>query len=371
MVSDIAYAELGLAPGATGPEVKAAWRRLASQWHPDRNPSAAAAGRMQRINQAFEALRDAADPADHRADTDAATKTGPSAGAAAGPAAPPRPAPTPEPAADSAPPGTPRRTLRRKVKLSLEEAALGCIRVLRGKERETCADCRGSGQHSPAPACPACTGTGHCRQAGWYGLFSRLIDCTDCQASGLLHPACASCGGAGQRDSAGYRVTVRLPPGVRNGDELHVDGRRMRPGQSPGDLLIRVELQAHPFFQLDAAGHLHCELPVNGFAWAAGRSVMVPTLAGLQRLALVRDQLDYTLPGQGFPLGRRGPPGDLRLRIVPSFPKAWSTDQQILLDQLIVATAADRPGADPRLQAWQQTLQAWERSHPHAPANAG
>ncbi len=362
MVSDIAYAELGLAPGASEPEVKAAWRRLASQWHPDRNPSAAAAGRMQRINQAWEALRHAGFPSSLGDRAPGA----PSAARGAGPATPPRA----EPAAEAAPPGPPRRTIRRKVRLSLEEAALGCTRVLRGRERETCADCQGSGQHRPAPPCPACAGAGQSRQAGWYGLFSRLVDCADCQANGVLQQACAGCGGAGQRDSPGYRVTVRLPPGVRNGDELHVDGRRMRPGQSPGDLLIRVELQAHPFFQWDDAGQLHCELPVNGFAWAAGRSVMVPTLAGLQRLALVRDRLDYTLAGEGFPLGRRGPRGDLRLRIVPSFPQAWSTDQQILLDQLIVATGADSPGADPRLQAWQQTLQAWERGRRRPQADA-
>ncbi len=363
MVSDIAYAELGLAPGASEPEVKAAWRRLASQWHPDRNHSAAAAGRMQRINQAFEALRRAG----FRSDLGDPAPAGPPA--AAPPEAPGQRAPEREP--EAAPPSAPRRTIRRKVRLSLEEAALGCTRVLRGKERETCGDCQGSGQHRPAPPCPACAGTGQRKQAGWYGLFSRLIDCADCQAGGTLQQACAGCGGAGQRDSAGYRVTVRLPPGVRSGDELHVDGRRMRPGQSPGDLLIRVELQPHPFFQLDEAGQLHCELPVNGFAWAAGRAVMVPTPTGLQGLTLARELLDYTLPGQGFPVSRRGPRGDLRLRILPSFPQAWSTDQQILLDQLIVATAADSPGADPRLTAWQQTLQAWQRSHRRAAADTG
>ena len=330
MGTDKAYAELGLAPGASAPEVKAAWRRLASQWHPDRNRSVGAAGRMQRINLALESLRQAGLPAEPDD------------------VAPVEPAP-------------PRRTIRRKVRLSLEEAALGCIRVLRGKERETCADCRGSGQQRPAPACPACAGAGQRKQAGWYGLFSSLADCADCQASGVRQQACAACAGSGQRDSAGYRVSVRLPPGVRNGDALHVDARRMRPGHSPGDLLIRVELQTHPIFQLDDDGSLRCEVPVNGFAWVAGRPVRVPTLAGQQALVLQPGQRDYRLLGEGFPASRGGPHADLWLRIAPIFPETLNVDQQCLLDQLIVATAADGPGADPRLKAWQQTLKAWER----------
>ena len=356
MGTDNAYAELGLAAGASEPEVKAAWRRLASQWHPDRNRSVGAAGRMQRINLAFESLRQAGFPAEP------------------GDVAPVEPAPAaadvePDPAAPkhAAPP---RRTIRRKVRLSLEEAALGCIRVLRGKERETCADCQGRGQQRPAPACPACAGTGQRRQAGWYGLFSSLADCADCQASGVLQQACAGCAGSGQRDSAGYRVSVRLPAGVRNGDVLHVDARRMRPGHSPGDLLIRVELQAHPIFQLDDDGSLRCEVPVNGFAWVAGRPVQVPTLAGLQPLVLQAGKLDYRLPGEGFPASRGGPRADLRLRIAPRFPQTLSVDQQGLLDQLIVATAADGPGADPQLKAWQQTLRAWERGRRRSDADA-
>ena len=381
MGTDNAYTELGLTPGASAPEVKAAWRRLASQWHPDRNRSAAAAGRMQRINLAFEALRRAGFSAEGSAEAPAGAAPGGAGAAESEPKHDPDPAadpaPAPAPAADAADaadtPAPPRRTIRRKVRLSLEEAALGCTRVLRGKERETCGDCRGSGQQDPPPACPACAGTGQRKQAGWYGLFSSLQGCSACQASGVAHQACAGCGGAGQRDSAGYRVTVRLPAGVRNGDELHVDGRRMRPGQSPGDLLIRVELQAHPIFQWGEDGSLHCELPVNGFAWVAGRTVQVPTLAGPQGLALVRDQLDYRLPGQGFPASRGGRRADLRVRIRPCFPEALSTDQQILLDQLIVATAADAPAADPRLKAWQQTLKAWERARrrTHADAESG
>ena len=365
MGTDHAYTELGLAPGAPEPEVKAAWRRLASQWHPDRNRSTGAAGRMQRINAAFEALRRAGFPAGAAAAAAqaAAAPAEASQAAQADQADQADQAAAPD-APDSADapdtPQPPRRTLRRQVRLSLEEAAFGCTRVLRGKERETCADCAGCGHLTPPPACGACNGAGQVRPAGWYGLFSPWRACAACQASGVLQQPCAGCAGTGQRDSAGYRVTVRLPPGVRNADELLVDGRRMRPGHSPGDLLIRVQLMPHPIFELDADGSLRCTLPVSGFAWMAGRSVRVPTLGGLQDLVLDRERLDYCLPGEGFPASRRGPRGDLKLRIEPRFPPALSTDQQILLDQL-VATAADGPAADPQLRAWQQVLRDWQR----------
>jgi molecular chaperone DnaJ len=366
--TDTAYAELGLAPGATEAEVKAAWRRLASTWHPDRNANAGAVGRMQRINLAFEALRQAGFP-------------GAAAPSAAAPAAPPRSAASPGQASSAPAPEAPdddasdapdapdapdasdapdrqeprRRTLSRKLKLTLEEAALGCTKVLRGRANPVCADCAGAGWRATQAACTACEGLGQVRQRTWFGLFGMAVDCSACAGSGIARQPCAPCQGSGRLEQPGYRVTVRLPAGVRHGDQLQVDGRRMRPDPSPGDLQIKIELLAHPFFVLDDDGTLRCELPVNGFAWMANRTVPLPTLDGLGSLALQRDQRDYRLAGQGFPMTRRGPRADLCVTIVPRFPERSSTDQEILLDQLLAASS----GADPRLVDWQQRLRDW------------
>jgi molecular chaperone DnaJ len=133
----------------------------------------------------------------------------------------------------------------------------------------------------------------------------------------------------------------------------------MRPDQSPGDLQIKVEVLDHPLFTLADDGTLGLELPVDGFAWIANRSVPLPTLDGLHSLALQRDRRDYRLAGQGFPVTRRGPRGDLLVTVVPTFPERFSTDQQILLDQLLAAGAG--AGADPRLAAWQKALRDWTR----------
>ena len=362
MPTDNAYAELGLAPGATETEAKAAWRRLVSQWHPDRNAQAGAVGRMQRINLAFEALRRAGFPGAGAArGADHPRRQPP---AADPPSAEPEREPQPGPDADAAPP--PGRTVQRRVKLTLEEAALGCTKVLRGKASRVCAGCTGSGWLAPGGACDACAGAGTQRRRGWYGLFgSSLAACDACAGTGLQRQPCGLCAGSGQHATPGYRVTVRLPPGVRHGDELQVDGRRMRPDQSPGDLLIRVAVLPHALFTLDSdidSGRLHITLPVNGFAWAASQPVRVPTLTGLQNLALQRDVQVYTLAGQGFPVARRGPRGDQIVTVQPVFPDRLSADQQILLDQLVAATSgADQPAAGHPLRAWQQAVQAWQR----------
>ena len=368
MGTDTAYAELGLAPGATEREDKAAWRRMVSLWHPDRNDQAGALVRMQRINLAFEALRQAGFPV-----TSGGSRHDP-----APPAAPPAPASTPDGPGDTAhtasafrsdeaaAPHRRGRTFSRKLKLTLEEAALGCTKVLRGKVSTTaCAPCAGAGWRPGAAACPACAGTGSQRQRGWYGLFGASANaCADCAGTGLAPLPCSACDGAGQRSTPGYRVTVRLPPGVRDGDQLQVDGRRMRPDPSPGNLLIRVQLQPHPLFTLadDDLGSVRCSMPVNGFAWLANRPVVLPTLSGPGTLVLDRAQRDYRLPGQGFPATRRGPRGDLLVHIEPCFPACLSVDQEILLDQLMATGMGQEGGAAAdRLSHWQHSLRDWQQ----------
>lgn len=341
-----AFAELGLAPDANEAEVKAAWRRLVSQWHPDRNDSTDAVATMQRINKAFEAIR--------RSEFIGARA--PQADADGGDASASRhPADT-----DRAP----RRTISRKVRLTLEEAALGCTKVLQGKLTDTCAPCAGAGYRGLGGACTRCDGAGALRQRVWFGWSGALAECEACGGSGLVNPPCPACEGSGKSAARRYRFNVRIPHGVRDGDLLHVDGRRPRPGQSPGDddLDLRVEVLDHPFFRLDDDGTIRCDIPVDGFAWIANRSIDVPTLDGMQRLSLSRDRRSYRLEGQGYPVERRGRRGDQLVEVVPVFPGRLSADQEILLDQLIATSAGtDGRAADDRLGAWGRELGAWER----------
>ncbi|WP_088285301.1 DnaJ C-terminal domain-containing protein [Ideonella sp. A 288] len=377
MKTDTAYAELGLAPGASEREVKAAWRRLVSRWHPDRNASAHAVRRMQRINQALEAIRragfaedDGAAPPDAPDEPPArpAPDEAPAAGAASGAGRRPRAeargqdsdgagpeAPRAEARTESADPEQegdapgPGRVLLRKLKLTLEEAATGCTKSLRGRFTLQCAACSGLGHRVLGGHCAPCGGSGAVRQSGWYGLFGgTATECGACHGSGMAREACSDCGGSGSLGTRAYKLDVRLPHGVRDGDLLHVDARRAGAGDALRGIDLRVELQPHERFQLDDDGTLRCTMPVDGFAWVAQRTIDVPTLTGLHALRLRRDVSCHRLKGEGFPVQRRGPRGDLLVTVVPSFPERFSADQDILLDQLIATAAGAGPARQPR-----------------------
>lgn len=337
MVTDQAFAELGLPTDASDAEIKAAWRRLASRWHPDRNASSQAVARMQRINQAFEAI----------------------ARARQGGAAEP-PAPEPPAAAPAQPERPPHPPIRRRLKLTLEEASGGCVKPLRGRFIPVCGHCHGLGHRVLQQRCRRCRGSGvFVRPSAWFGWPGQQEECGDCAGTGVAREACGHCTGSGKLAPQDYRVQVRIPPGVREGDLLHVATRR-----APADLEVQVALAPHALFTLQDDGSLHCRMPVDGFAWMANRSVPVPTLDGTQPLALRRDQQHYRLAGQGFPTRHRGPRGDLLVDIEPVFPEKLGTDQEILLDQLIASSAG--PGGHPRLAQWQHDLRARGRKRPRS-----
>ena len=352
---DNAFAELGLTPDATEREVKAAWRRLVSQWHPDRNAGADAVAKMQRINRAIEAIRRAG-------------IRKPAASASAGRAAPQRSQASQAAQSDDREaqarkdPEPPARTIARRVRLTLEEATFGCTKVLQGKIKEACDDCEGAGYRVLGGHCPQCRGSGAIRQPSWFGWVGTQTECDACHGGGIARQLCATCDGSGKAATRHYKVTVRFPHGVRDGDLLSVQGRPGNPGSPPGDLSIRVDVLEHALFKLDPDGTVRCEMPVDGFAWMANRSVDVPTLGGLQTIQLQRDQLSHRLAGQGFPVERRGPRGDQLITVSPIFPHRMSMDQQILIDQLIATTSGpDAQQPDERLRDWNQALRAWKQ----------
>lgn len=340
MGTDHAYAELGLTPGASQAEVKQAWRRLASRWHPDRNASSAAIARMQRINDALALIRrvDFADLPSSTPDASAASTA-------------------------SADTGMPPRTLRRKLRLSLEEAAAGCVKTLRGRLVDRCPTCTGAGWRLSGAACGDCHGSGGVRARAWFGWYGEPVACTACSGDGRGRQSCDGCAGSGKLPARSYRIDVRIPHGVRHGDHLQADERRPAGGPPPLRLDLAVELLPHPLIRLDPDGSTWCEVPVDGFQWMANRSIEVPTLCGLRPLQLDREQLSYRLAGLGFPAQRRGPRADHRVRLVPLFPQRLGADQQILLDQLVATSGGPgSSGVPEQLVAWRRSLQAWARS---------
>ncbi len=342
METQAAYAELGLHPGATDAQLKASWRRLVAAWHPDRNAAADAGSRMQSINKAYQHIRQLRDGGEPDADDNEAAEA----------------APAPE--AASAEPEAPHKTHVRTVHLSLEDAILGCTRTLHGHVTHTCSACVGKGQRVLAKACATCHGSGAVHKPALFGWMWNQEECADCGGDGRLRGPCDVCAGSGEQTVA-YRRRVRFPSGVREGHVLSV------PAANHGDMELGLELQVHidphPFFTLDGEGVLRCEMPVNGYAWMAGRWVEVPTPDGLQQMRLNRDALVYRLGGQGFPAAPRGPRGDYMVRVVPVFPTQMDAAQEALLDQLIASSSkaaeADKTQA---MGQWKRSMKRWNTS---------
>jgi molecular chaperone DnaJ len=332
-----AYAELGLDASASDAELKASWRRLVATWHPDRNAAADAGRRMQTINKAYQHIRQLRDGDG----TDAADEEGdPSQEQAAAEQAQSR-----------------RSVLLRKVRLSLEDAILGCTRTLRGHLTHSCAACVGKGQRVLAQACSACHGSGAVHKPALFGWLWNEEACSACGGDGRQRAPCEACAGKGERTQA-YRRRVRFPAGVRAGHVLSVAGAHA--GDQELDLELQVEIEPHAFFVLDEDGVLRCEVPVNGYAWMAGSWVEVPTPDGMQQMRLNRDALVYRLSGQGFPAQPRGPRGDYLLKVLPVFPAQVDAATAALLDQLVASSSQGMSEGTQPLGQWQQQLQRWQ-----------
>ena len=330
METQQAYAELGLDPGASDAELKAAWRRLVAAWHPDRNAAAHAGSRMQTINKAYQHIRQLRDSG---LESEEAEVTA---------------APEPE---SSVP------THVRKVRLTLEDAILGCTRTVRGHFTHICASCVGKGQRVLAKACSTCSGSGAVRKAAMFGWLWNEEACSDCGGDGRQRMACDSCEGSGEK-SVAYRRKVRFPAGVRSGHVLSLP--KSRHDDVEIALELEVDIEPHPLFTLDDAGTLRCEMPVNGYAWMAGRWVDVPTPDGMQQMRLNRDALTYRLRGQGFPDAPRGPRADYFVKVTPVFPASDDPAQEALIDQLIAQTdSAIEADAKLPSRQWQRNLKRW------------
>jgi molecular chaperone DnaJ len=335
---DESYRELGLAPGCTDAEVKAAWRRLAARWHPDRNRSPQALRKIQRINRALDEIRR------FRASSfGPLTEDGFPFDAGSAPAAPPE------------------RELDETIRLTLEEAIAGCIQDIEGELVDACVACGATGVQRHATACADCGGTGRVRQALWFSWAGSTVECKTCHGRGELHQRCAACAGSGRAPARKYRCRARIPAGVREGDLLHVNANLH--GHHASEKLalsLRVELVPHEFFTLGDDGTVKCELPVDGFAWVANRWIEVPTPGGLQQMRLKRGYHTYRIKGQGFPTGDSGERADCIVTVVPLFPEEFSKAQEAQIEKLIGGNSKDaHTSAGQRVGAWQRAVKAW------------
>lgn len=323
MNSQQAYEELGLEPGASDAQLKAAWRKLVAVWHPDRNASPDAPARMQRINKAYQHIRLVRDGGED--DEDLAQPT--------------------------------RKTHTRSVILTLEEALHGCTRTLKGQYTHLCEACHGKGERVLAKNCRTCHGSGAVRRAALFGWLWNQEECPDCGGDGRHREACEPCNGKGQLRHS-YRHKVRFPSGIRSGHVLTVPSNQH--GQVEHELELHVDIEPHPLFALDEQGVLRCEMPVNGYAWMTQRWVEVPTPDGMQQMRLNREATTYRLRGQGFPVGVRGERGDYLVTVTPVFPEKESPEVEALVEKLIAKSSRGAKGDETNgTQGWNERLKLW------------
>ena len=348
------YEVLGVERAATDQQIKSAYRKLALQHHPDRNPGDSDA--EERFKEAAEAYAILADK-EKRSLYDRFGHAGVSgAGAGAGGFDPTIFADFSDIFAGIGETfgfgdifgarrrrGGPQRgaDLRYDLEITFEESARGAETTIQIPREETCETCSGSGAAAGTSpeTCAQCRGTGQLRYQ--QGFLTVARPCPNCRGTGkTIAKPCPTCRGAG-RLAKDRKLTVKIPPGIATGQRLrlHSEGEHGSAGGPPGDLYVVVHVHEHPFFHREG-DDLYYELPIGFPTLALGGSIKVPTLNGREELHVPAG----TQPGARFRLRGKGMPnvsgrghGDLHVIASVAVPKKLTKDQKHLLEELAKA----------------------------------
>ncbi len=329
------YDLLGIDPLASVAEIKKAYRQLAHQFHPDKNPgNPAAEEHFKRITEAYEILQDAQKRAAYdRSEVSMGRKgfegfrepedffsrknffddffeemiddffgTG-------------RSRPKKSRGAD----------LRYNLEISLEEAALGLGQEIEVPQISVCPLCRGSRCYpgTSLHPCTKCRGHGSIRSQR--GFFIVETTCRHCQGEGqIVVRPCPQCAGIG-RLKVNRTLRVNIPAGVDEGTRLRFsgEGEMGRNGGPPGDFYVVVSVKKHSFFTR-MGNDLLCEVPVTFLQALMGAEIDVPTLEGKVRLKVPAGTPGgkmFTLKGRGMPVLNGGNRGDQKVMLRVEIPK--------------------------------------------------
>ncbi len=343
------YDVLGVARSSPDREIKAAFRRLAKECHPDRcNGDSTAEHRFKELNEAYEALKDPQRRAAYDRFGHAAFDNGMGGGPhgfgadfSASMSAMfddlfgefmgqrrPRQRSARERGAD----------LRYNMEITLSEAFEGKTAQIRVPTSVTCEPCKGSGAKAgTAPStCRTCGGIGKVRAA--QGFFTIERTCPNCQGRGeVIDSPCPSCNGTG-RVTRERTLSVTIPEGVEDGTRIRLagEGEAGLRGGPPGDLYIFLSIKPHEFFQRDGAD-LFCRVPIAMTTAALGGEVEVPTIDGGKTRVKVPEGTEsgkqFRLRQKGMPVLRSKQKGDLYIQVEVETPKSLTRKQRDLLKE--------------------------------------
>ena len=347
---------LGVGRTATEVELKSAYRKLALQFHPDRNPNNPdAEEKFKEVSEAYAILADS----EKRSVYDRYGHAGlGSAGQGVG--------------FDSSVfqdfndifgeffgfgdlfggGGGRRRSrvqrgadLREDLTLEFEEAFFGTETQVTVRRHEACEDCRGSGAapgKSPT-TCRSCNGRGQVRYQ--QGFFSIARTCPTCQWTGsVITDPCTKCKGEG-RILRQRTVDAKVPAGVEDGTRIRFAGAGEvgQFGGPAGDLYVVLHVKEHPFFEREG-NDLHCVVPISVTQAAMGAEIRVPTMEGEHTLKVP----EGTQPGTTFRIRNKGVPvlnghgkGDLYVQARVQIPNRLSKRQRELLQELETTAKVD------------------------------
>ena len=343
------YDVLGVSKTDNDEEIRRAFRKMAMQYHPDRNKEAGAEDKFKEINEAYQVLSDSK----KRAQYDSFGRAGMGAnggfdrpfdgsdvfggfgdifdsffGDASG-----------------------RRTreaqrggdINQRVSLSFEESIFGAERQVNVTRLEKCQRCSGAG-NEPGTAinkCPTCRGSGQVRRAqrSIFGQFAQITTCTTCRGAGkVIEKSCNICRGAGQ-ERRERKISVKIPAGVDDGMQVRLTGEGdIGSGGGPaGNLYVHLTVKEHQIFQRDGNDLIYF-MPLNVAEAALGVEKYVPTLDGEDEKLKVpqgtQPGAEFRIKGKGVPhlnLNRRG---DLRILVDLKVPNRLNAEQRALLEQL-------------------------------------
>lgn len=346
------YEVLGVSREASDQELKTAYRKLAMQHHPDRNPEHSdAEDKFRECSEAYQVLSDPEKRAAYDRYGHAAFNGGggnPSAGGGFGGNA--------QDLGDifgdlfgemfnmggqggrKASRVQRGRDLRYDMTLEFEEAAFGVEKEIKIRRMETCSDCKGSGaSKGKAPVtCTQCGGRG--QQRFQQGFFSVARTCSVCGGTGtLIVDPCTTCKGQTVVQTE-HSILVKVPAGVEQDTRIRYQGE----GESgkfsgpSGDLYVVLNVKAHKFFERDG-DDLHCVMPISFPQAALGTELEIQTLEGVATIKVpegTQSGKEFRLRGRGVPHLNSSGKGDLIVEIRVKTPGKLNKQQKDLLRQL-------------------------------------
>ncbi|MDF2964656.1 MAG: molecular chaperone DnaJ [Rickettsiaceae bacterium] len=349
------YQILSVSKGASEEDLKKAYRKLAMQYHPDKNPGdSAAEQKFKEINEAYDVLKDPQKRAAYDRFGHAAFSQGGGGGGGfsqgdfhgfsgmdfsdifsdvfgdfMGARGGRRRTSTQVKGSD----------LRYNISITLEEAFSGVSRNISFRTAVKCGDCdgKGSADKGSTTTCGDCNGYGYVRMQ--QGFFAVEQTCHKCNGAGqVIKNPCKKCGGEGRVETQ-KTLAINIPAGIEDATRIRLagEGEQGIRGGHPGDLYVFVNIQAHQFFKVDKSD-IHCKVPVSFTQAALGGSIEVPIIEGgsvqLKIPSGTQSGDILKLKGKGMSKVRSSLRGDMFAHVIIDVPKNLTPRQRELLEEL-------------------------------------